>query len=101
MLERRQTDICQYTAQFGGVDCLPNGGNVGASGAVFLECRHDVADSGVEHFCDAAEAFGFTEVHGLSGNERFDGNEPVEQVNLGGKLAGGQRGLWGDVFNHF
>ena len=27
-LERRQTDICQYIAQFGGVDRLPNGGNV-------------------------------------------------------------------------
>lgn len=39
-LNCRQTDICQYTAKFGGFDCLPNGGNIRTSGAVFVEWRH-------------------------------------------------------------
>ena len=38
---------------------------------------------------------------GMSRNERFNCNEPLEQANLGGELAGGEWGLRGDVFNHF
>ena len=50
---------------------------------------------------NTAEAFGLAEVHGLCGNECLNGNEPLQQVDLGGELAGGQWGLRGNIFNHF